>query len=188
MKTTVVSFFAMLSALGMIGVARGADEHDHEHKPDPVNEAVAVIAPTKASKSDVAGIVVLKQGKGFVQLTGEVTGLTPGKHGFHIHLFGDLRSPDGMSVGGHYNPHGHPHGGPQSKQRHDGDLGNLEANAQGVAKVNVKAGHVDLSHILGRSLVVHGDVDDLKSQPAGNAGPRIGIGVIGRAEVKAPAK
>jgi Cu-Zn family superoxide dismutase len=185
MKTTVVNFFAALSVLGLIGVARAADEHEHEHKAEPVKEAVALIAPTKPSKSSVAGIVVLKQEKGYVQLTGEVTGLTPGKHGFHIHMFGDLRSADGMSVGGHYNPHGHPHGGPASKQRHEGDLGNLEATAEGVAKVNVKAGHVDLSHILGRSLVVHGDVDDLKSQPAGNAGPRIGIGVIGRAEVKA---
>ena len=65
------------------------------------------------------------------------------------------------------------------------DLGNVEANAQGVAKVDVKAKGVDLHHILGRSIVVHADPDDLKSQPAGNAGPRIGVGVIGLAETKA---
>ena len=68
-------------------------------------------------------------------MTGEVTGLKPGKHGFHIHMFGDLRAADGMSAGGHYNPHGHPHGGPESKEHHEGDLGNIEADAQGVAKV-----------------------------------------------------
>jgi Cu-Zn family superoxide dismutase len=188
MKTTLLTFGTMLSALVFAAASRAADDHDHEHKLEPISEAVAVIAPTKASKSEVAGVIVLKQEKGYVQVTGEVSGLTPGEHGFHIHMFGDLRSADGMSLGGHYNPHGHPHGGPESKERHEGDLGNIKADAKGVAKVNVKADHVDLRHVLGRSLVVHGDVDDLKSQPAGNAGPRIGVGVIGMAEVKAPAK
>lgn len=176
---------AALTALAMFAMVRAADDHDHKHPPEPVKEAVAVLVPMKAS--GVSGTLVLTQGKGFVQVSGEVKGLTPGKHGFHIHQFGDLRAPDGMSVGGHYNPHGHPHGGPEAKEHHEGDLGNLDANAQGLAKVDVKAGHVELAEILGRSLVVHGDADDLKSQPAGNAGPRIAIGVIGRGEVKAPA-
>ena len=81
----------------------------------------------KASGDGVAGTIVLKQEKGYVQVTGEVTGLKPGKHGFHIHMFGDQRAADGMSAGGHYNPHGHPHGGPDSKEHHEGDLGNIEA-------------------------------------------------------------
>ncbi len=174
-----------LVALALFAVSRAADTHGHAHTPEAVKEAVAVLVPMKAS--GVAGTIVLTQGKGSVQLTGEVTGLKPGKHGFHIHMFGDLRAADGMSAGGHYNPHGHPHGGPEAKEHHEGDLGNLDANDQGVAKVDVKAEHVELADILGRSLVVHGDADDLKSQPAGNAGPRIAIGVIGRGEVKAPA-
>jgi Cu-Zn family superoxide dismutase len=183
MKTSVLSFCTVLSALGFVAVARAAD--DHKHKAEPITEAVAVVMPTKASKSNVAGTIVLKQQKGYVQVTGEVTGLSPGEHGFHIHMFGDLRAPDGASAGGHYNPHGHPHGGPESKERHEGDLGNIKADAKGVAKVNVRAKGLDLHHVLGRSIVVHGDADDLESQPAGNAGPRIGIGVIGLAETKA---
>ncbi len=147
--------------------------------------AVALLMPMKDSK--VGGTIVLKQEKGYVSVTGEVTGLTPGKHGFHIHMFGDLRSPDGMSAGGHYNPHDKPHGGPEGKERHEGDLGNIDADAQGVAKVNVKAEGAELHHIIGRSVVVHGKADDLKTQPAGDAGPRIAVGVIGLAEVKAPA-
>lgn len=181
MKTTVLSFCTMLWALGLVAVARAADD---DHKGAAIQDAVAVIAPTKASKGDVAGTIMLKQHKGYVQVTGEVTGLSPGKHGFHIHMYGDLRAPDGTSAGGHYNPHGHPHGGPTSKERHEGDLGNIEANAQGVAEVNVKATGVALHHILGRSIVVHGGTDDLKSQPSGAAGPRVGIGVIGLAETK----
>jgi len=182
MKRSLLSFCTLLAALGPATWTWAAD---HEHKHDEVNEAVAVLIPMKAS--GVAGTIVLKQNKGYVHVTGEITGLKPGKHGFHIHMFGDLRAPDGMSAGGHYNPHGHPHGGPESKERHEGDLGNVDANASGVAKVDVKADHVELEHIVGRSLVVHGDADDLKSQPAGNAGPRIALGVIGLAEVKAPA-
>jgi superoxide dismutase, Cu-Zn family len=180
MKKTVLSFCTMLSVLGLITTARAADAD----KADAIKDAVAVIMPTPASKSHVAGVIRLKQEKGYVQVTGEVTGLTPGKHGFHIHMYGDASAPDGTSAGGHYNPHGQPHGGPMSKQRHGGDLGNINANAQGAAEVNVKANGLELHHVLGRSIVVHGGVDDLKSQPSGNAGPRVGIGVIGLAETK----
>ena len=145
--------------------------------------AVALLVPMKDSK--VGGTITLKPEKGYVLVAGEVTGLTPGKHGFHIHMFGDLRAPDGMSAGGHYNPKGHPHGGPEAKEHHEGDLGNIEANEAGVAKVNVKAEGLDVSKVLGRSIVVHAKADDLKSQPAGDAGPRIAVGVIGIAEVPA---
>ncbi len=184
-RRIMLSIAALGAALGLVAVTRGADEHDHKHEHVDIKDAVAVLLPMK--NSGVAGVVLFKQEKGYVNVTGEVTGLTPGKHGFHIHMFGDLRAPDGMSAGGHYDPHGHKHGGPDAKERHEGDLGNLEANAQGVAKVNVKAKGVELNQVVGRSIVVHGDTDDLKSQPAGNAGPRIALGVIGMAEVKAPA-
>jgi Cu-Zn family superoxide dismutase len=183
MIKSVLSFCTMLSALGLAAATQAADKHEEAN----INEAVAILVPTKASGGQVAGTIVLKQEKDYVQVTGEVTGLKPGKHGFHIHMFGDLRSADGMSAGGHYNPQGHPHGGPDSKERHEGDLGNIEANDQGVAKVSVKVDHLALHHVIGRGLVVHGDADDLKSQPAGNAGPRIAVGVIALAEVKAAA-
>jgi superoxide dismutase, Cu-Zn family len=181
----VLSFCSLLSALALVAGAQAADDHDHKHEPVAIKDAVCILVPMKAS--GVNGTILLKQEKGYARVTGEVMGLKPGKHGFHIHMFGDLRAADGMSVGGHYNPHGHPHGGVESKERHEGDLGNIEADAQGVAKVDVKADHVVLNDVIGRSIVVHGDADDLKSQPAGNAGPRIAVGVIGMAEVKAPA-
>ena len=92
-----------------------------------------------------------------------------------------------MSTGPHFNPEGHDHGGPDTAKRHAGDLGNIKADKNGVAKVNTKAAGLRLHFILGRSLVVHADPDDLKSQPAGNAGARIGVGVIGIAEIKKPA-
>jgi Cu-Zn family superoxide dismutase len=107
-------------------------------------------------------------------------------HGFHIHMFGDLRAADGMSAGGHYNPTGHMHGGPESSDHHAGDLGNIKADESGTAKVDAKVQGLMLHHVLGRSLVVHAKEDDLKTQPSGNSGDRIAVGVIGIAEVKMP--
>ncbi len=174
MTKTMLSVCTMLTALGIVGSVRAADEH-------PGGEAVAVLLP-KAGGDGVHGTILLKQEKGYVQVTGQVDGLKPGKHGFHIHMYGDTRSADGLSTGGHYNPEGHPHGSPTSKEHHEGDLGNIDAGANGVAKVNVKAEGLELHHVLGRAIVVHGKADDLKSQPAGDAGPRIAVGVIGLAE------
>lgn len=178
MKMNVLFAFALLAGPAFAASARAAD---HQHADAKVTNAVAVITPTKASDGKVQGIVRLKQEQGYVLLTGQVTGLTPGKHGFHIHRYGDISAADGTSAGGHYNPTGEPHGGRHSEARHDGDLGNITANAQGTAHVEMKAPGLKLHNVLGRSIVVHGGADDLESQPSGNAGPRVGAGVIGLA-------
>ncbi len=181
MKRRNLSFCTMLSALALVAVAQAEDKHEAP----AINEAVVVLVPMKGYEA--AGVLLMKQDKGFVHVTGEVKGLKPGLHGFHIHQFGDLRAPDGLSAGGHYNPHNKPHGKLDAHERHEGDLGNIEAGANGVAKVDVKAPGLELHHVIGRGVVVHANPDDF-SQPVGNAGPRAGVGVIGLAEVKAPAK
>jgi Cu-Zn family superoxide dismutase len=177
MKRSIIGVCTLLSAIGTVSAARAADEHA-----PAIKDAVVVLVPSKGS--EVGGTIALRQEKGYVQLTGEVQGLTPGKHGFHIHEFGDMRSTDGMATGGHYNPHKTPHGGLHSKERHAGDFGNIEADSSGMAKVNLKAEGLELHHVLGRAIVVHGKEDDLKTQPAGDAGPRVAVGVIGLAQVK----
>src|SRR5690606_13970702 len=96
----------------------------------------------------VRGTLRFKQKGDTCIITGQVRNLTPGKHGFHIHEFGDLSSPDGTAAGGHYNPDGHKHGGPDDKERHVGDLGNIEADANGVAKVNMKVEGLKLHFVL----------------------------------------
>ena len=121
-------------------------------------------------------------------LVGKVTGLTPGKHGFHIHEFGDL-SDGCTSAGGHYNPDGVDHGGLEGgmKDAHVGDLGNIVANDDGVADIKLILKRVDLHgdrSVVGRALIVHADEDDLgkggdaESLKTGNAGDRLGCGVI----------
>ena len=71
-----------------------------------------------------------------VRVVAHVNGLTPGLHGFHVHEKGDLSAPDLASAGGHFNPGGHKHGGPEGEMRHAGDLGNLEADAKGHAMLD----------------------------------------------------
>jgi len=148
-------------------------------------KAIAVLHATKGNK--VEGTVTFtKTGEG-VKVEAKMTGLTPGKHGFHIHEFGDLTSPDGKAAGPHFNPGGHQHGGPDSDQRHAGDLGNVEADQSGTANYSYTDKQLRFDgpgSILGRGVVVHAKADDLKSQPAGDAGDRIAVGVIGIAKAE----
>ena len=157
------------------------DGHVHSDQPLPT-KAVCVLKPSK--DQDVHGTFMLTEQGGVTEIIGEVSGLTPGKHGFHIHEFGDLRSDDGTSAGGHYNPEGHPHGGPEDAKRHVGDLGNIIADQSGKAIVKMKVKGLRVHFVLGRSLVVHAKEDDLKSQPSGDAGGRVAVGVIGIAAEK----
>ncbi|MDX9972793.1 MAG: superoxide dismutase family protein [FCB group bacterium] len=158
--------------------------HNHaETKLGEVTKAIAVITPF--SGSSVKGQITFTQTGQGVHVTGRIEGLTPGTHGFHVHEFGDLSSLDATSAGGHYNPGNDPHAAPDDSKRHVGDLGNVEADASGVATYDRVDESLDLNgarSIVGRSVVVHANPDDLKSQPAGNAGPRVGAGVIGIAK------
>lgn len=174
------------------GVAAHADEHkagDHHetgavggeaHTHDPADMApdfaVAVLRPTKDSK--VRGQLRLVATGERVRIMGKVNNLTPGKHGFHIHEFGDARARDGKSAGGHYNPSGHDHGAP-GEMSHAGDLGNITAGENGVAEIDVTITDMPLHFLFGRSFVVHAGEDDLKSQPSGDAGGRVAVGIIG---------
>ncbi|XP_003397315.1 superoxide dismutase [Cu-Zn] [Bombus terrestris] len=122
-----------------------------------------------------------------VKVTGQVTGLKQGLHGFHIHEFGD-NTNGCTSAGPHFNPLKKDHGGPDAEVRHVGDLGNVEANANGIANVNITDKVIQLQgphNIIGRTLVVHADPDDLGkggvelSKTTGNAGARLACGVVG---------
>ena len=152
-----------------------------------VKEAVAVMRPTGVGPKELKGLVKFTDtGKG-VKVTATFEGLPASAElGFHVHEFGDLTGEDGMTTGGHYNPDGHQHGAPGEKA-HAGDMGNVKTGADGKATHEVTIPHATLSGknaLLGRAVIIHGKTDDLKSQPAGNAGPRIGSGVVGVAQVK----
>ena len=144
-------------------------------------QAVAVLHPTSGQQCH--GVVRFTQEGESVKVVADLEGLNPGqKHAFHIHQYGDCSAPDGMSAGGHYNPEGHQHGLPDAENRHAGDLGNVQADDQGKAHYEITVKNISISGaknpVVGRAVIVHAKPDD-GGQPVGNAGSRIGCGVIG---------
>ncbi|SIO38686.1 superoxide dismutase, Cu-Zn family [Singulisphaera sp. GP187] len=180
--------FAFAIATGAALVALCAIGSWAQHAEVPalggVTKAVAVLHATKKG-GDVHGKISFTQTPKGILVEGTIEGLTPGLHGFHVHEFGDCGSDDAMSAGGHFNPTNMPHAGPHADKRHVGDLGNIEANDKGVAKIDLHDSAITLSgahSIIGRGLIVHAKADDLKSAPAGAAGDRVACGVIGVAK------
>jgi Cu-Zn family superoxide dismutase len=134
------------------------------------------------SGSKLTGKAVLTETEGGVRVVLVVEGIAPGDHGAHVHEKGDCSAPDAESAGGHFNPAGLPHGMPGEDKHHLGDLGNITIGQDGKGKLDVvargaslKAG--DPASFVGRAIIVHGNRDD-GGQPTGNAGGRVGCGVI----------
>lgn len=134
--------------------------------------------------NNVEGTVTFTQVGDGVQVVAEVRNLPPNsEHGFHIHEKGDLSAPDLMSVGPHWDPKGtHTHGAtPTTSPTHAGDMGNLKTDASGVGRLTATIPGISIegaNGVVGRAVIDHGNADDLQSQPAGNAGPRVAGGVI----------
>lgn len=160
-----------------------AQEH-HPAMDGHAEKAVCVLTPTEGNH--LRGLVTFTQKGKEVQVVVHIEGVTPNKkHGFHVHQYGDCSAPDGTSAGGHYNPSGMSHGAPVDAMRHKGDLGNVSSNNKGVVDTTFTDLHLKLNGpdaIIGRSMILHKDEDDLKTQPTGNAGARIACGVIGIAK------
>ena len=175
----VSSIGLMLLFAGLIALAQTPGA-----KSAASSKGISVLHPTAGNK--VTGTVTFTPGADGVQVHAELTGLTPGKHGFHIHEFGDCSAADLSSAGGHFNPGHQSHAGPDASERHVGDMGNIEADASGKATLDYLDHQMSLGDeedsVTGRSVVVHAKADDLKSQPAGNSGARIGCGVSGIAK------
>ncbi|ERN20405.1 superoxide dismutase [Cu-Zn] 2 isoform X2 [Amborella trichopoda] len=150
----------------------------------PTLKAVAIISGDPNVKGS---LLFIQYPNGATHVKGKIAGLSPGLHGFHVHAFGDTTNGC-MSTGPHYNPWKKDHGAPTDEERHAGDLGNIYAGHDGVAEVSLKNSQIPLSgpnSIVGRAVVVHADPDDLGrgghelSKATGNAGGRVGCGVIG---------
>ncbi|THU61586.1 hypothetical protein C4D60_Mb07t24880 [Musa balbisiana] len=144
-------------------------------------KAVAVLG----SSDSVKGTVYFAQeGDGPTTVTGTISGLKPGLHGFHVHALGDTTNGC-MSTGPHFNPAGKEHGAPDDPDRHAGDLGNVTAGEDGTVTFSITDSQIPLSgpnSIIGRAVVVHADLDDLGkgghelSKTTGNAGGRVACG------------
>ena len=157
----------------------------HPHGHSTMARSMCVLT----GEGGIGGVISLQQAleEAPTVIDGTITGLTPGRHGFHIHVFGDF-SKGMVSAGGIFNPFGKNHGAPEDEERMVGDLGNIEADDDGKCTVHIEDRLVKLigpHSVIGRSLVLKAGEDDLGrgghelSMTSGNSGPRIAGGVIG---------
>lgn len=156
-----------------------------EAPPPPVAEAppaptaTVVLNPTQGQTA--GGIATFTASSDGVEVSIDLSGLTPGEHGIHIHEVGDCSAPDASSAGGHFNPAAAQHGAPGAPSHHAGDFGNITANSEGRAHLAFVSQSFQLDgeqSIVGRAFIVHEKPDDLTTQPTGNSGGRIACGVI----------
>ncbi|KAJ6843157.1 superoxide dismutase [Cu-Zn], chloroplastic [Iris pallida] len=152
-----------------------------------VAAAKKAVAVLKGNTQTEGVVTLLQEDDGPTTVKVRVSGLTPGPHGFHLHQYGDTTNGC-ISTGPHFNPNGLTHGAPDDEVRHAGDLGNIIANAEGVAEATILDTQIPLSGpnaVVGRAFVVHELADDLGkgghelSLTTGNAGGRLACGVVG---------
>lgn len=143
-------------------------------------EGVAVLEAR--SGSGVTGEARFLDRGDSVEVTVNVAGATPGRHGVHVHEIGDCSAPDAKSAGDHFNPAGHQHGAPGVAEHHAGDLGNIDVAEDGTGTMTIVMPGVTLTpgamSYADRALVVHANEDDFETQPSGDAGDRVACGVI----------
>lgn len=145
--------------------------------PQPVREAIAIVEPLGGS--GVRGTVRLRETSGGLDVFAAIEGLSPGRHAYHVHVFGDCSSPDGKSAGPHFHFHG------SSLDEHveiiTGNLGELVGTPDAIAthRTTIAATLHGPFALVGRSIVVHEKGNDPAVTPDGGAGTRLACGVIG---------
>ena len=186
MKTHPAAPFLILALLvvapGCSSTKTAGPQADAGLAGDEVASAVASISPTAGNKA-VGTVVFHEMKNGTVRVVADLSGLAPGQqHAMHVHEKGDCSAADGASAGGHFNPQSKDHGLPGAEKRHLGDLGNITIGKDGKGSLDITAPGANLkatdpASFVGRSIIVHAKKDD-GGQPTGNAGGRVGCGVI----------
>ena len=151
-----------------------------------IKDRISTLAVNPLITGDIfATVNLFTKEKDGIKIELEVQNVSPGLHGIHIHEMGDCSADDASSAGGHFNPAHLSHGGPNPKAHHMGDLGNIKIDANGrgtlivtIPKENFNSDFLDWSIIVGKSIILHADPDDLRTNPSGNSGARIACGVI----------
>src|SRR6516225_6063286 len=149
--------------------------------------ATPVTVELKDAKGNSVGTATISEAEGGsgVTIGLNLRGLPPGEHALHIHSVAKCEAPGFTSAGPHFNPEHKQHGLENPQGPHAGDMPNFTVKADGTAKVTIDDPRVTLGSgdnsvfaSGGTALVIHAKADDLKTDPAGNAGERIACGTI----------
>lgn len=171
----------MLAIVGLSGLAATISTT----RAVPQQSALSGHADIVNAQGQKIGTAMIRPSDNGVRIDVEVSQLSPGTHGIHIHTVGKCEGPAFASAGGHFNPTSKKHGKENPEGPHAGDLLNIEVGADGTGKASLLApnatlgeGPNSLFHEGGTALVIHEKADDFKTDPAGNSGARIACGVI----------
>jgi Cu-Zn family superoxide dismutase len=142
-------------------------------------------AELKNAQGESVGSAVLRQEDGRVRIVVQAGGLTPGRHGVHVHAVGQCEAPSFQSAGDHFNPLGKKHGLENSEGAHGGDLPDLEADASGrteyvavTDRITLATGSTSIFDTDGSTVVIHEKPDDQRTDPSGNSGERLLCGLL----------
>lgn len=171
---------------GQAESAKAAPMEDMAAEDKSAMSAIEKTIDIMNSKGSKVGMAKLTQTHEGVKFVVEVSGLTPGKHGIHVHETGVCQAPDFKTAGEHFNPTHKKHGFNNPEGPHAGDMPNLEVGSDGKGRMEYVDARVTLekdkaNSLLkpgGTALVIHEKEDDYKTDPAGNSGNRIACGVI----------
>ena len=189
MATIKPASFAAIVVVALLFIGCGGSRESAEEAipaPEgdiPSSEPATHMAPATASATvapigdgKINGTATFTATEGGVEVVVTLQGAGH-EHGIHLHENGDC-GDNGKAAGAHWNPAGAKHGMVSNPPSHMGDLGNIVDGSLNLHIHGATVGDGSVNDVVGKSIVVHAKVDDLKTDPSGNSGDRVACGVI----------